>query len=248
MKQSLFQYLQYIKSLTLYLRKWYTSTYYIEFKYILNIMNNKLTLENSMQMLAYFTPILFMSFSIMLLLMDNTPDTAASVSLFILGALILYCINVAVSSLHGSSDVNIEDMKNEMHEKCLYFNMGSFNFSPGKMLSNSLSFTYYMWTTLIGCMMESKNINIFMLLVFSFLVVNHTYHYSTLQCSSNNRIAASILLGLGWSVTWYFIVQSINPKWSLLYTNSKSNRTRCGKISKKQFQCKVYKNGRLISR
>lgn len=211
-------------------------------------MNNKLTLENSMQMLAYFTPILFIFFSVMLLLMDNTPDTVASVSLFILGALMLYCINVAVSSLYGTTDINVSNMMNEMNDKCMYFNMGSFSFSPGSMLSNTISFTFYMWTTIIGCMIESKNINIIMLFVFSILVMNHTYHYSILKCSSNNRIVASILLGFGWSITWYFIVQNINPKWILLYTNNKSNRTRCGKISKKQFQCKVYKNGRLISR
>jgi len=212
------------------------------------MMNNNVKVQNSMRMLAYFTPILFISFSIMLLLMDNSPDTTASVSLFIVGALILYCINIIVTTIRGDVEVNMEHAMKEMNYICDNFKIGSFNFMPGTLLSSSVSFTYYMWVTLVGSMIESKNINMFMLLVFSLLVINHTYQFFSFQCASSNRIVASVLSGIGWSVTWYFIVQNINPRWNLFYTNDKSTRTRCGKISKKQFQCKVYKNGKLISR
>jgi hypothetical protein len=212
------------------------------------MLNNNITVQKSTRMLAYFTPILFISFSVMLLLMDNSPDTTASVSLFILGALILYCINIVVTTIRGNEEINIEHAMNEMNSVCNNFKIGSFNFMPGTLLSSSVSFTYYMWVTLVGSMIESKNINMFMFIVFSVLVMNHTYQFFSSKCSSSNRIVASALIGLGWSVTWYFIVQNINPRWNLFYTDNKSNRTRCGKISKKQFQCKVYKNGRLISR
>lgn len=208
-------------------------------------MNNTLSFSRGIQLLAYFTPILFISFTIMLILMDNSPDTIASVALFILGALILYCINVMVSTAQGNA--NMEDYSNEVKEMCNNFRLGSFNYFPS-LLSNSISFTYFMWVTLIGNMIESKNINMFMFLVFSSLVFNHTYHYLHLKCSSVSKIIASVLLGIGWSVSWYFIVQNINPRWNLFYTSNTSDRKRCGRISKKQFQCKVYKNGKLISR
>jgi len=206
-------------------------------------MNNTMSFSKGIRLLAYFTPILFISFSIMLILMDNSPDTIASVALFILGALILYCVNVMVSTIQGTQ--NMEDYSNEISEVCNNFRY--FNSMPS-LLSSSISFTYYMWVTLIGNMIESKNINMFMFLVFSSLVMNHTYQYLNLQCASINKIIASVLIGIGWAVTWYFVVQSINPKWNLFYTSNSSDRKRCGKISKKQFQCKVYKNGKLISR
>lgn len=98
----------------------------------------------------------------------------------------------------------------------------------------------YLMTPMFAGMMNIPVIVSLILLLFMDVYVN-----MTLKCGGLFTIIASILLGAGMGMGWFYVMNAISPDF-VYFADTPSNRVVCQKPKANTYKCKVYKNGRLI--
>ena len=109
--------------------------------------------------------------------------------------------------------------------------------------------TYFIVFTLTYIMLPmilSNNINYYLMTFILMVFAGDTVTKLILnKCMSNSSFFVSLILASIIGSGTGFGIYSINPELTF-FSDIKSNKVSCGKVSDKRFVCSVYKNGELI--
>lgn len=109
---------------------------------------------------------------------------------------------------------------------------------------------YYIAFTMIYILLpmsHSGNYNWALIVFFALMQGLDLYYYHASKCSSNSLGSIlGIMIGLVCGGIWYQIMASTS-KDAVFFSNSNSDKEYCSRPGKKQFKCKVYKKGVLVS-
>lgn len=126
------------------------------------------------------------------------------------------------------------------------------SFSNSDILSDlplSISAISYTFAYLLFFIIIYKNgkENIPTLVFFPLLIIFDLIWNFTTGCYSFFQLIISITIGTAIGVLWAYILSTTNSP-HLTYFNTLSTKEVCSVASKQTFKCKVYKNGKLLSK
>ena len=93
---------------------------------------------------------------------------------------------------------------------------------------------------------KSSKHNIPTLVFFPLIILLDAFWNITNRCYSLPQILVALGLGIGFGLLWGLLIDKTKIS-SLQYFNKISGKEICSVPSKQTFQCKVYKNGKLLS-
>lgn len=199
---------------------------------------------NIFLILAYYTPILFVIIISIVNIIYNKFD---SLSIYIVGGLLLQIFNMFISTTsYVKNKVLVSTAQDILNNKCRMFKLASVYLLPNRdILAPSILFIIYTLVYSIFSMIANNTIDMVMLIPMILLTINHIYQYIISNCITKGVLTLLSFSGCLFAIIWSFIFYSLNNE--LLLFNNNVNKNKCGKADGKQFKCKVYKNGELIS-
>jgi hypothetical protein len=124
--------------------------------------------------------------------------------------------------------------------------------NKGKDISNlplgqavfGYTFFYLLYTIITSSIAKD---NIATLIFFPLLILFDIYWNYNHSCYTIQQMITSLLLAGSFGVLWAYIVSLLDSK-NLQYFAAVKNKEVCNAPSSSMFQCKVYKNGEVISK
>lgn len=196
----------------------------------------KFWLLNTLKFLAYISPFL----------LGFTFITVSAINGSFLKPVLYFGILALTTLILSLFKLNKDmDMPENYNELCKTWGWNVFNDAYYRPSLATYFITFTLFYTCIP-MILNNNVNVmFIIYIVAVMLLDFVFNYSINKCYTTASYTISIFFGviLGSVISAY--INSLNPE-LLYFGDESSTKENCGKVSKKNFKCKVYKNGQLL--